>query len=313
MARGLPVIVALTGPTAVGKTEVALELAQTQPLDIISMDSAMVYRGLNIGSAKPSVATLEQFPHALVDIRDPAQPYSAADFVADADAAVAESLAAGRLPMLVGGTMLYLKAFREGLAPLPAADSDLRAQLRREAEASGWPALHERLLQLDPEAAAGIHPNNAARIERALEVCMLTGQPMSALWSHSAGQPVGKRLGADLREIAILPDSRAALHDRIGRRAEKMLEEGLIEEVEQLFQRDDLHPDLPAIRAVGYRQTWAFLSGELAREELAEKIAAATRQLAKRQLTWLRGWKLESLTWGLPRKLAEQIAGLAAP
>lgn len=304
---------ALTGPTAVGKTEVALALAEKIPLDIISMDSAMVYRGLDVGSAKPAGEILERFPHALVDIRDPAEPYSAADFVADADAAVANSLAAGRLPLLVGGTMLYLKAFREGLAPLPAADAGFRAELRRQAEAAGWPALHERLRALDPEAAAGIHPNNAARIERALEVCVLTGQPMSALWSQAAGDSVQQRLGAQLKEIVIQPDSREALHDRINARAAQMLEEGLIGEVERLHQRDDLHPDLPAIRAVGYRQTWAFLEGELAREDLADKIAAATRQLAKRQITWLRGWGLESFTWGAPEALAEQIATLAAP
>jgi tRNA dimethylallyltransferase len=209
--------------------------------------------------------------------------------------------------------MLYLKAFREGLAPLPAADRGFRAELRRQAEQAGWPALHERLRNLDPQAAAGIHPNNAARIERALEVCVLTGQPMSALWTQAAGKPVQQRLGAELREVAILPDRRAVLHERIRARTDRMLEAGLIEEVERLYQRDDLHPDLPAIRAVGYRQTWAFLEGELGRDELAEKIAAATRQLAKRQLTWLRGWGLKSLAWGAPEALAEQIVALVVP
>jgi tRNA dimethylallyltransferase len=313
MASRLPVIMALTGPTAVGKTDVALALAQRLPLDIISMDSAMVYRGLDIGSAKPSLEILQQFPHALVNIRDPAQPYSAADFVADADAAVAASLAAGRLPLLVGGTMLYLKAFREGLAPLPAADADVRARLREQAEETGWPALHERLRELDPVAAAGIHPNNAARIERALEVCLLTGQPMSALWSQAGSEPVQQRLRARLEEVAIQPDNRAALHERIDARTTRMLEEGLIGEVERLHQRADLHQDLPSIRAVGYRQTWSFLNGDLAQEELAEKIAAATRQLAKRQLTWLRGWRLRSVTWGDPEALAKELVAMAAP
>jgi tRNA dimethylallyltransferase len=309
----LPAIIALTGPTAVGKTEVALALAQHLPVTIISMDSAMVYRGLDIGSAKPDRALLERYPHALVDIRDPSQPYSAADFVADADEAVRQARDAGRLPLLVGGTMLYLKAFREGLAPMPGADAQLRARLREEARSTGWPALHERLRQLDPEAAQGIHPNNVARIERALEICELTGEKMSSFWAATAEHRVEQRLGLPLREFAIMPDDRKVLHQRIAARVDQMLATGLVDEVRTLYQRGDLHPELPAIRAVGYRQVWAVLDGELAESSLPEKITVATRQLAKRQLTWLRGWGTAQLQWGDSQRLAARIVQAAAP
>lgn len=297
-------IVALTGATAVGKTEVALALADLLPVDIISMDSAMVYRGLDIGSAKPSKDTLARYPHALVDIRDPGDPYSAADFLRDADQAVQSSLAAGRIPLLVGGTMLYLKAFREGLAELPGADPEIRAEIRRQAERVGWPGLHERLSRLDPVAASGIHPNNAARIERALEVCELTGQPLSELWNAAEDRDVRARHGVPLQEFCVMPDSRAALHERIADRVDGMLAAGLVAEVQRLYDRGDLHPDLPAIRAVGYRQVWAHLEGEIAEAELSERIAIATRQLARRQLTWLRGWAIRSMMWDDSRTLA---------
>ena len=306
-------ILALTGPTAVGKTDVALALAERLPLAIISMDSAMVYRGLDIGSAKPDRAILERHPHALVDIRDPAQPYSAADFVRDADQAVREALANGRIPLLVGGTMLYLRAFREGLAPMPGADQELRDRLREEARIVGWPALYERLRQLDAEAAAGIHPNNVARIERALEVFELTGKKMSSFWVTTAEHRVEARLGMHLKEFAVMPDSRAALHRRIADRVDQMLASGLVEEVRRLHQRGDLHPQLPAIRAVGYRQVWAMLEGEQPATGLAEKIVVATRQLAKRQLTWLRGWGIPELVWGDHQRLATRIAESAVP
>jgi tRNA dimethylallyltransferase len=313
LASASPAVYALTGPTAVGKTEVALALARRMPLAIISMDSAMVYRGLDIGSAKPDRALLDRYPHALVDIRDPAEPYSAADFVRDADEAVGQALAAGRLPLLVGGTMLYLKAFREGLAPMPGADPVLRARFREEAQSVGWPALHERLRKLDPEAAEGIHPNNLARIERALEVCELTGEKMSSFWAATAEHQIEARLGMPLREFAIVPDSRTALHERIATRVDQMLAAGLMDEVRALHQRGDLHPQLPAIRAVGYRQVWSCLEGELAESDLREKIVVATRQLAKRQLTWLRGWGTPELQWGDSERLAERIVETAVP
>ena len=313
MPGALPNIVALTGPTAVGKTEVALALARQLPVTIISMDSAMVYRGLNIGSAKPDRLLLDRYPHALVDIRDPSQPYSAADFVRDADEAVGQAQKAGRLPVLVGGTMLYLKAFREGLAPMPGADVELRNRYREQARNVGWPALHERLRQLDPEAARGIHPNNAARIERALEVFELTGDKMSSFWAATAEHRVEQRLGLPLQEFAIMPDARKVLHERIAARVKQMLAAGLVEEVRALYLRGDLHPQLPAIRAVGYRQVWACLDGELAESSLPEKITVATRQLAKRQLTWLRGWATPELQWGDSERLAARILEIAAP
>jgi len=297
-------IVALTGATAVGKTDVALALADLLPIDIVSMDSAMVYRGLDIGSAKPSKDTLARYPHALVDIRDPLHPYSAADFLRDADQAVQSSLAAGRIPLLVGGTMLYLKAFRDGLAELPGADPEIRAEIQRQAERVGWPNLHERLSRLDPVAASGIHPNNAARIERALEVCELTGRPLSELWKAAEDRDVRARHGVALREFCVMPDSRAALHERIAERVDGMLAAGLVAEVQRLYDRGDLHPDLPAIRAVGYRQVWAHLEGEIAAAELSERIAIATRQLARRQLTWLRGWAIQSMMWDDSQSLA---------
>lgn len=312
MAGTLPGIVALTGPTAVGKTDVALAMARLLPVAIISMDSAMVYRGLDIGSAKPDRALLDRYPHALVDIRDPSQPYSAADFVRDADEAVRRALAAGRLPLLVGGTMLYLKSFREGLAPMPGADATLRARLREEARNVGWPVLYERLRQLDPDAARGIHPNNVARIERALEVCELTGEKMSSFWAATAEHQVERRLGLPLREFAIVPDSRKALHERIAARVDQMLSGGLVDEVRALHQRGDLHLQLPAIRAVGYRQVWASLEGDLEVADLPEKITAATRQLAKRQLTWLRGWGTPELLWDDGERLAARIVETTA-
>jgi tRNA dimethylallyltransferase len=303
-----PAIVALTGATAVGKTEVALALADLLPVDIISMDSAMVYRGLDIGSAKPSKSLLARYPHALVDIRDPGHPYSAAEFLHDADQAVRASLAAGRIPLLVGGTMLYLKAFRDGLADLPGADPEIRADIQRQAERLGWPGLHERLSRLDPVAARGIHPNNAARIERALEVCEITGRPLSELWNAAEDRNARARHGISLKEFCVMPDSRSALHERIAARVDGMLKAGFVAEVQSLYDRGDLHPDLPAIRAVGYRQVWAYLDGDIAEAELSERIAVATRQLARRQLTWLRGWPIESMIWDDGRRLAAVIA-----
>jgi tRNA dimethylallyltransferase len=305
-------VLVITGPTATGKTEAALALAERVPVALISMDSAQVYRGMDIGTAKPSPALRARHPHALVDVRDPAEPYSAADFVDDADRAVREALAAGRLPVLVGGTMLYLRAFREGLARLPGADAGVRAAIAAEAQRLGWPALHRQLERIDPEAAAGMHPNNRARIQRALEVVRVTGQPVSHWWRRHGGRGATERLGVRLCELAVVPDDRAGLHQRIEARFRAMLAAGLIEEVAALRCRGDLQPDLPSLRAVGYRQVWAYLDGMGDLDSLAQRGAAATRQLAKRQLTWLRGWThVTRLTWGPAERLAEEILASA--
>ncbi|MFU8814125.1 MAG: tRNA (adenosine(37)-N6)-dimethylallyltransferase MiaA [Pseudomonadales bacterium] len=311
MNGSLPLVLALAGPTAVGKTDVALALADRYPVALISMDSAMVYRGMDIGTAKPPRELLAQYPHALVDVRDPAEPYSAADFVADADAAVRAALGAGRLPLLVGGTMLYLRSFREGLAQLPPADAGMRAAILAEAERDGWAGLYAELLRVDPVAARGLHPNNHTRIQRAVEVYRLTGSPISQWWQEHAGSSACQRLGARLQEVAILPESRGELKRRIEVRFRAMLEAGLVAEVAALRARGDLSLELPSMRAVGYRQVWEYLQGQGDQEELALRGIAATRQLAKRQLTWLRSWPhMARLHWGEAQLLAERIGRL---
>lgn len=303
---GNGVIVALVGPTASGKTEAAMRLADRHPVSLISLDSAMVYRGMDIGTAKPTPDELARYPHALIDIRDPAETYTVADFVQDADRCVQQALTAGRVPCLVGGSMLYLKAFREGMATLPAADRGLRASLAAEAERLGTPALHQRLVRLDPAAAAGIHPNNFSRIQRALEVHALTGETISSRWRATAD--VQMRLGVPLVELGIVPDSRTELHARIEARFDAMLARGFEAEVAALRARDDLHPDLPAMRAVGYRQVWEHLDGLVTRTVMREKALAATRQLAKRQLTWMRSWpQLVALTGFRSDEMTDEI------
>ena len=277
------------GPTATGKTEAAVRIQASANVDVVSVDSAMVYRRLNIGTAKPSPAVLARCPHALVDIVEPAERYSAARFLADADAAVAQSLAAGRTPLLVGGTMLYFRAFRDGLSALPAADPSLRAAIAARAARLGWPALHRELAVRDRAAAAHIDPRNGQRIQRALEVLELTGQSITAHW-QGTGRPAAERLGAALVEIAIVPPDRQALHQRIERRVDAMLAAGLVEEVRQLRADTALDVQLPALRSVGYRQVWEYLDGDSDYAEMSARIKAATRQLAKRQLTWLRRW-----------------------
>lgn len=310
MSAPLPPVIAITGATATGKTEVAMALADLLPVALISIDSAMVYRGMNIGTAKPEPAVLARYPHALVDIRDPAETYSAADFLRDADAAVRAALAAGRVPVLVGGTMLYLRSFREGLGAMPAADAGIRDRLQAEAQAAGWGALYRRLEGIDPAAAARIHPNNGSRIQRALEVFELTGRPLSSFWAEDTGAL--RRLGVRLLEFAIQPDERSALHARIEQRLARMFEAGFVEEVAALHQRGDLSGDLPALRSVGYRQVWEYLDGATGEAEMHRRCLAATRQLAKRQLTWLRSWpEVQPLIWGERRHLAGRIAALA--
>jgi tRNA dimethylallyltransferase len=272
----------LLGPTGSGKSALALALARELPLEIISVDSAQVYRGLDIGSAKPSAAERAAVPHHLIDLRDPAQPYSAADFVRDAGAAIAAVRARGNLPLLVGGTMLYAKALRDGLSALPAADPAVRAQLEAQAAAAGWPALHARLARVDAASAARIAPNDAQRISRALEVHELTGAPLSELQRTGVGVPRA------LDIVALLPADRAALHRTLERRFDAMLQAGFLDEVARLRARCDLNADLPALRSVGYRQAWAHLGGETSHADFRLAAIAATRRLAKRQLTWLR-------------------------
>lgn len=280
----LPVIL-LMGPTASGKTAIAVELAARHAIDIISVDSALVYRDMNIGTAKPDAATLQAAPHALVDIISPEQVYSAASFVSDANRLIATSHAAGRIPLLVGGTMLYFKALQDGLSQLPTADSALRAELHARAAREGWPALHAELARLDPPTAARLQPADAQRIERALEICLLSGEPMSVLLAREQAAPQLHRFV----RLALVPSQRAALHQRIEVRFRQMLREGLVQEVQQLRELYQLHPELPSMRCVGYRQTWDYLEGVFDIRELENRGIYATRQLCKRQLTWLRG------------------------
>jgi tRNA dimethylallyltransferase len=279
-----PLAIFLMGPTASGKTALACALSERFPLGLISVDSALVYRGLDIGAAKPDAATLARYPHALIDIRDPAEPYSAADFSADAQHAMQRIGEAGRIPLLVGGTGLYFRALQRGLSSLPEADATLRAQLAQEAAAIGWDGMHRRLAELDPPAAARIKSGDAQRIQRALEVIALTGQPLSAQQQGGRGQPFPWRV----LKLALIPDDRAPLHARIAQRFDDMLQHGLLEEVRALRGRGDLKADLPAIRAVGYRQAWEHLDGCYDAAELRNRGIYATRQLAKRQITWLR-------------------------
>ncbi|MFM8356320.1 MAG: tRNA (adenosine(37)-N6)-dimethylallyltransferase MiaA [Gammaproteobacteria bacterium] len=284
-------VFALVGPTAAGKTAVALELAARFPVALISLDSAQVYRGMDIGSAKPTPEELARFPHALIDIRDPSEAYSVAEFLTDADAAVQAALNAGRIPLLVGGTMLYLRAFREGLAVLPPVDAAVREALAAEAATRGLPALHAELAAVDPHAAAGIHPNNPQRLLRALEVWRQTGRPLSAWWARQPASDVAARLGVGFEAYAVLPESRLLLHQRIEQRLSAMFDAGFLDEVRALRRRGDLHAGLPSLRAVGYRQAWAYLDGALAADALQPAVLAATRQLARRQLTWLRSFE----------------------
>ncbi|KAF1067241.1 MAG: tRNA dimethylallyltransferase [Pseudomonas citronellolis] len=310
----LPPAIFLMGPTAAGKTDLAVELARLLPCELISVDSALVYRGMDIGTAKPSPEVLAEFPHRLVDIRDPAQAYSAAEFRADALAAMAEVTAAGRIPLLVGGTMLYFKALLEGLADMPGADAAVRAEIEEMAEREGWAAVHAELARVDPESAQRIHPNDPQRVMRALEVYRVSGVSMSDLRQRqsvenaASSAPGVAQLPYTVAQLAIAPQQRQVLHARIALRFRQMLELGFVSEVEGLRARPDLHAGLPSIRAVGYRQVWDYLDGKLSYAEMEERGIIATRQLAKRQFTWLRSWS--QLHWldsqvcdNLPRAL----------
>ena len=279
-----PLAIFLMGPTASGKTALACELADRFPVELVSVDSALVYRGLDIGAAKPDAVTLRRHPHALIDIRDPAQPYSAAEFRDGALAAMRAITARGRVPLLVGGTGLYFRALQRGLSELPEADPALRARLTDEAARIGWPAMHARLARLDPAAAARIGPNDAQRLQRALEVIALSGRPLSELQRGGRGEAFPWRV----LKLALLPADRAPLHARIAERFDAMLAAGFLDELRTLRARGDLHADLPAIRAVGYRQGWEHLDGQSDAAGFRERAIFATRQLAKRQITWLR-------------------------
>jgi tRNA dimethylallyltransferase len=299
-------ITCLMGPTATGKTGIAIRLAQVFPFDIISVDSAMVYRGMNIGSATPTAEELAKAPHRLINLRDPNEPYSAADFCDDALCEMKGIIAAGRRPLLVGGTMLYFKALQQGLSPLPKADPAIREALEKEADAKGWQTLHDRLKAIDPAAAARIHPNDPQRLQRALEVYEITGQPLSSLQAQSPSHDY------EFLNIGLLPADREKLREQIAKRFHQMLAEGFIDEVRALHERGDLHPDLPAIRAVGYRQVWDYLSGKLSEKEMVEKAIIATGQLAKRQTTWLRSWPNLHAINSQAKDAYEQVVGLVS-
>lgn len=285
-----PAVICLMGPTASGKTALAIELVQQANAEIISVDSALIYRGMDIGTAKPTAAELAIAPHHLIDILDPAQAYSAADFRKDALSLIAEIHSRGKIPLLVGGTMLYFKALIDGISALPEADPLIRAAIELEAAKFGWEKLHQELASYDPVAAARIHPNDPQRINRAVEVYRLTGRSMTEL-TQDKGEPFPYHAC----QFAIAPSERAVLHERIALRFEQMLAQGFEQEVRALKQRADLHPDLPSMRCVGYRQMWDHLDGLVSYEEMVYRGVAATRQLAKRQLTWLRSW--QNLTW----------------
>lgn len=286
-----PLALFLMGPTASGKTDLAIALRQELPVEVISVDSALIYKGMDIGTAKPSKAELALAPHRLIDILDPAESYSAMNFHSDALREMADITSQGKIPLLVGGTMLYYKALLEGLSPLPSADPTIRAEIEARAEQHGWAVLHQELVKIDPVAGARINPNDSQRINRALEVFYITGKTMTELTAQQ-----GETLPYNILQFAIAPQDRAVLHQRIEQRFHKMIDLGFEEEVKRLFLREDLHINLPSIRCVGYRQMWEYLQGDISLDEAIFKGICATRQLAKRQITWLRSWQGE-LTW----------------
>ena len=312
-----PPAIFLMGPTASGKTNVAVELTQRLPVELISVDSALVYRGMDIGTAKPDAATLARAPHHLIDILDPTESYSAAAFRHDALRLMHDITQRGKIPLLVGGTMLYFKALREGLSDLPQANIDIRAALDAEIAQHGIEHLHQQLALVDAETAARLEPTDTQRIQRAMEIYRITGQPMSALIkkplsSRERGWGEGA-LPYHITPIALVPSDRAQLHARIATRFKAMLELGLLDELRTLREKYPLHPDLPSMRCVGYRQAWQFLAGEINEAELLDKGIAATRQLAKRQLTWLRGMPDKIEFDCLAHDLEQQIFAAVRP
>ncbi len=290
MSQQRPLALFLMGPTASGKTDLAIRLCQHFPIEIISVDSALIYRGMNIGTAKPTAAELAQAPHRLIDILEPEMAYSAADFRRDALQHMQDIVQNGKIPLLVGGTMLYFKALLEGLSPLPAANAEIRQQIEQEAADSGWSVLHQQLAEIDPESAERIHPNDPQRLSRALEVYRISGKTLTELTRTK-----GEVLPFDVVQFAIAPQERSELHRRIEIRFNQMIKAGFEEEVKALYARQELHADLPSIRCVGYRQMWEYLDGNCSLDEAIYRGICATRQLAKRQITWLRSWN--DLTW----------------
>lgn len=280
-----PPAIFIMGPTASGKTALAMALRQSLPVELISVDSALIYKGMDIGTAKPGADELAVAPHRLIDILDPAQAYSAADFRRDALREMEQISAAGRIPLLVGGTMMYFKALLEGLSPLPSADAAVRQRIEAQAKEIGWEGMHRQLCEIDPVAATRIHPNDPQRLSRALEVFFVSGNTLTELTKTT-----GEALPYNVHQFAIAPATRELLHQRIEQRFHQMLTAGFEAEARVLFARNDLHKDLPSIRCVGYRQMWSYLSGEIDYDEMVYRGICATRQLAKRQMTWLRGW-----------------------
>jgi len=294
------------GPTASGKTALAMALHDALPCDIISVDSALIYRDMDIGTAKPTVDELSKYPHRLINLRDASQSYSAADFCQDALVEIAKIRANNRIPLLVGGTMMYFKSLIEGISPLPAANSEIRKQIESEATEQGWEAMHQQLTEIDPVSAQRIHPNDPQRIIRALEVFRLTGNTLTQLT-----QIKGDKLEGDVLQFAITTKERSTLHDRIELRYQQMIAQGFEQEVVKLKERGDLHENLPSIRCVGYRQMWQYLEGENDHKEMVFRGVCATRQLAKRQLTWLRSWPdLQWLTTDDETNLSQVLAAV---
>ena len=285
-SRDLPPAIFLMGPTASGKTALALELADKYPCEIISVDSALVYKGMDIGTAKPDADTLARAPHRLIDLIDPADSYSAATFRDDALREMADITAAGKVPLLVGGTMMYFKFLRDGAAELPSSVPEVRERLLAEGQAQGWPAMHEKLAQIDPDSAARLKPMDSQRIQRALEVYEVSGKTLSQYWAEQQTEP----LPYHVVNLAVCPEERKVLHQRIALRYRQMLAMGFIDEVKALYNRGDLNINMPSVRCVGYRQVWDWLDGKYDYDEMVERGIIATRQLAKRQITWLRSW-----------------------
>ncbi|EAQ63392.1 tRNA delta(2)-isopentenylpyrophosphate transferase [Marinomonas sp. MED121] len=275
------------GPTAAGKTNLAIEMAEKHGYEIVSVDSALIYRGMDIGTAKPDLEMQKRAPHRLIDIKEPTEVYSAADFVSDAKNEIEAILKRGNKPLLVGGTMMYFNALIKGLAKMPQANPEVRKDIEKEAAEFGWSHLHQELERLDPESAKRIHPNDPQRLQRAIEVCRLSGRSMTDLWAEQQ-QSAGDYQFAS---IAVMPEERSVLHDRIQQRFDIMMEQGFLAEVEALYARGDLNVDMPSVRCVGYRQIWAYLAGECDLDEAIYRGVVATRQLAKRQVTWLRSWE----------------------
>jgi len=290
-ASKLPKAIFLMGPTAAGKTALAMDLYDKLPCELISVDSALIYKGMDVGTAKPTAAELEKYPHHLVDIIDPSESYSAAQFREDVLPLMQDIVARGKIPVLVGGTMMYFNALTKGMAQLPQADESIRAEITKMADQEGWPAVHQQLQEVDPESAQRLAPNDSQRIQRALEVFRISGKTLTKHWEEQEQQ----KLPFDVLNLAIMPKERKTLHQRIEQRFSLMLEQGFIEEVQALYDRGDLNLEMPSMRCVGYRQAWMYINGEIDHKTMIEKGVVATRRLAKRQITWLRSW--QDLHW----------------